>query len=149
MGNFPLMAWAGFLAVILALLALDLFVLHRNPHEINWREALFGAAVPVVAALIFTGLIYVGYQQHWLGLGVMPVGTNLGQYPQSGYQAAVAFVTGYIVELSLSADNVFLFIVLMGAFAVPRAYQHRVLFWGVLGALGHARDNDCRAGGTD
>jgi tellurite resistance protein TerC len=141
MGDFPLMAWAIFLGVILLMLALDLFVLHRNPHEIRFKEALLGACAPVALACIFAGLIYFAYDRHWLGLGIIPPGvlaadpSALDQYPDTGLEALVAFVTGYIVELSLSADNVLLFILLMGAFAVPRAYQHRVLFWGVLGAL--------------
>jgi tellurite resistance protein TerC len=138
MGHLPLIAWAGFVGIVLGLLALDLFVLHRNPHEIKWREAVIGAAVPVVLALLFAGLLYFAYGRHWMGLGNLPAGIDpalADQYPDTGLEGMVAFITGYIVELSLSADNVLLFVVLMGAFAVPRAYQHRVLFWGVIGAL--------------
>jgi len=138
MGDFPLLAWMGFLGVVLVLLALDLFVLHRHPHDIRWREALIGAAVPVVLALGFAVLLYFAYGHHWMGLGTLPPGIDpalADAYPDTGWEALLAFLTGYIVELSLSADNVLLFVILMGAFAVPRAFQHRVLFWGVLGAL--------------
>ncbi|MGN6370480.1 MAG: TerC family protein [Phycisphaerae bacterium] len=130
------MAWGIFLVAVLALLAFDLLVLHRKPREVRLREALLGAAVPVVCALIFLGLIYAAYNNHWLNLGTHHAAEALRHfYPDNGYEAAVQFVTGYIVELSLSADNVFLFVILMNVFKVPRHLQHRVLFWGVLGAL--------------
>jgi tellurite resistance protein TerC len=132
-------AWALFLGFVLVLLAIDLFVLHRKPHEIHLREALIGALVPVGAALLFVGAIYFAYNAHWLDLGVVPhelrtAGTER-YYPDTGGEAALYFLTGYVVELSLSADNVFLFVILMNFFKVPRTLQHRVLFWGVLGAL--------------
>jgi len=134
-----LIAWGGFLAFVLFMLALDLFVLHRNAHEIRMKEALIGVSIPVVTAMLFTIFIYFAYQNHWLNLGYVPTdvaGTNKAQFfPTDGKTAAIFYLTGYIVELSLSADNVFLFVVLMNFFVVPAALQHRVLFWGVLGAL--------------
>jgi tellurite resistance protein TerC len=134
-----LIAWSIFLAFVLVMLALDLFVLHRKPHTIHLREAAFGAAVPVVAAFLFVGAIYWAYNSHFLDLGRVPpdkIGTSAEKYyPDTGGEAALLFTTGYLVELSLSADNVFLFVVLMNFFKVPRQLQHRVLFWGVLGAL--------------
>jgi len=134
-----LIAWGLFLGFVLFMLAVDLFVLHRKPHTINFKEALIGALVPVVAAMLFAGAIYWAYNTHFLDLGVLPPGVadTPAQrfYPSNGGEASLFFVTGYLVELSLSADNVFLFILIMSYFKVPRHLQHRVLFWGVLGAL--------------
>jgi len=120
-------AWSLFLAFILLLLSLDLFVLHRNPHKIAFREALLGTLLPVIAALVFVAAVYVAYEKDY----IVPTGTP----NYTGREAAVLFLTGYLVELSLSADNVFLFLILMKFFVVPANLQHRVLFWGVLGAL--------------
>ena len=89
-------------------------------------------------ALVFAGCIYEAYAVHAFHLGELPAGVSASAahfYPTTGKDATISFVTGYIVELSLSADNVFLFVILMNFFLVPRALQHRVLFWGVLGAL--------------
>ena len=130
------MAWGIFLVAVLAILGFDLLVLHRKPHEIRMREAFLGAALPAFLALVSVGIIYAAYNHHWLNLGThRPDEAFRHLYPDNGYDAAVQFVTGYIVELSLSADNVFLFVILMNVFKVPRDLQHRVLFWGVLGAL--------------
>ena len=134
-----LIAWGAFLGFVLLMLALDLFVLHRNPHVISFKEALVGALVPVTVAIAFIGVIYYAYEHKVLSLGVIPPeilhSPGARFWPTNGGDAAVLFLTGYLVELSLSADNVFLFVVLMSFFRVPRALQHRVLFWGVLGAL--------------
>lgn len=132
------MAWGAFLALVLAMLAVDLFVLHRKPHEIKFKEALIGSLIPICMAVLFAGAVYYAYQNHWLDLGKIPEGTsdaNKRLWPTTGGQAVIMYLTGYLVELSLSADNVFLFLVLMKFFAVPLALQHRVLFWGVMGAL--------------
>jgi len=122
-------AWGIFLALVLVMLAVDLFVLHRKPHAIKMKEALLGAMVPIAAALAFTGAIYWAYQSGVL----LPAGHPVAPY--AGRDASLLYLTGYLVELSLSADNVFLFVILMSFFKVPRELQHRVLFWGVLGAL--------------
>jgi len=132
------LAWAAFLAFILGMLALDLFVLHRKPHQISLREALLGALIPVVVALAFLGIIYYAYDHHLFDLGLFPPGDPRHDSPlwaDNGPEAALLYLTGYLVEISLSADNVFLFVLLINFFAVPAALQHRVLFWGVLGAL--------------
>src|SRR5271170_5337382 len=117
-------AWGIFLAFVLGMLAMDLLVFHRKPHEVHLREALIGAALPVVLALLFTGGIYAAYSNHWFHLGVPPAGAETKYlnhlYPTTGYDASLQFLTGYIVELSLSADNVFLFVILMSVFKVPR-----------------------------
>jgi tellurite resistance protein TerC len=131
-------AWAIFLGVVLVLLAVDLFVLHRKPHVISMREALIGASIPALIALLFAGAIYILYQYHFFHLGVIPPDVKPHErqmWPDTGNEAVLMYLTGYIIEISLSADNVFLFVVLMTYFSVPKLYQHRVLFWGVLGAL--------------
>ena len=105
--------WGGFTAFVLAMLALDLGVFHRKAHEVRFREALAWSVVWVALALAFNGLIWA-----WFG-------------PTRGLE----FLTGYLIEKALSVDNIFVFLVIFSYFAVPAAYQHRVLFWGILGAL--------------
>jgi len=134
-----LIAWALFLLVVLVMLGIDLFVLHRKPHAINLREAAIGSLIPVLGAVLFTGAVFWAYNAHFLDLGVLSAEdralNSARLFPETGHHAALLFVTGYLVELSLSADNVFLFVILINFFRVPRELQHRVLFWGVLGAL--------------
>jgi tellurite resistance protein TerC len=104
---------------------------------VSLREAAIGSLLPVGLAILFTGAIYWAYEVHFLTLGIH-AGVDAGAaafYPDSGREAALSFFTGYLVELSLSADNIFLFVVLMNFFKVAPKLQHRVLFWGVLGAL--------------
>ena len=105
--------WGGFTAFVLVMLALDLGVFHRKAHEIRFREALIWSVVWVTLALAFNALIWT-----WYG-------------PTKGLE----FLTGYLIEKALSVDNIFVFLVVFSYFAVPAAHQHRVLFWGILGAL--------------
>jgi len=105
--------WIGFTAFVLAMLALDLGVFHRKTHEISIREALVWTAVWIGLALIF----------------------NVGVYHWFGPERALEFLTGYVIEKALSVDNIFVFMVVFSAFAVPAKLQHRVLLWGILGAL--------------
>ena len=105
--------WIGFTAFILALLALDLGVFHRKAHTVRYREALGWSAIWVGLALAFNLLVY-----HWFGS-----------------ERALEFLTGYLIEKALSVDNIFVFLMVFSYFAVPSAFQHRVLFWGILGAL--------------
>jgi tellurite resistance protein TerC len=135
MDLFHILAGSGFLLLVLVLLAIDLLVLHRKPHEIRFKEALIGALVPVGFALVFTGAIFWLYESGILAPPATVSAESRKFYPQNGLDASLMYLTGYLVELSLSADNVFLFVVLMGFFRVPRELQHRVLFWGVIGAL--------------
>ena len=130
-----LMAWGIFVGVVVGMLGVDLLVLHRHPRKVSFREALVGTLLPVGMALVFMAGIYWAYEGHFLDLGMGHGAAGAKYYPTNGGDAAVMFFTGYVVELSLSADNVFLFVLLMGFFKVPRELQHRVLFWGVLGAL--------------
>ncbi len=125
--------WTGFILFILAMLALDLGVFHRTAHVVSIREALIWSAVWIMMGLTFTVFVYFGYEGKWLGLGLAldPVGGE----PNDGLNAALKYVTGYLIEKSLSVDNIFVIAMIFGFFAVPRIYQHRVLFWGILGAL--------------
>jgi len=123
-----MLLWAGFIALILCLLALDLGVFNRRAHVVSIGEALKWTAVWVTVALLFNALVYVIYQHHWMGMGTHP-----HQEP-TGKDAALKFLTGYIVEESLSLDNVFVIALIFTYFRIPAQYQHRVLFWGILGA---------------
>ncbi len=105
--------WVAFIAFVLGMLALDLGVFHRKAHAVSMKEAAAWSAVWVALALAFNGWIW---QVH-------------------GGQAGLEFLTGYLIEKALSIDNIFVFVLIFGAFAVPSEHQHRVLFWGVLGAL--------------
>lgn len=115
--------WILFNVFVLAMLALDLGVFHRKKHVVEFREALGWTLVWVSLAAAFAVLIY--YYGHTL--------TGLPTKPNS--ELALEFVTGYLIEESLSVDNLFVFLVIFRYFAVPRRYQHGVLFWGVVGAL--------------
>jgi tellurite resistance protein TerC len=125
--------WAGFILFVLALLALDLGVFHRKAHVVSIREALGWSAVWVALGLTFSVLVYFGYANHWMGLGTKVDAVD--GTPITGGEAVVKYLTGYVVEKSLSVDNIFVIALIFGYFAVPAIYQHRVLFWGILGAL--------------
>jgi transposase len=105
--------WFGFTAFVLAMLILDLTVFHRRAHDVRMREAL-----------IWTGV--------WIGMALL---FNFGVYLWFGSRAGLEFLTGYLIEKALSVDNIFVFLVIFSYFRVPSALQHRVLFWGILGAL--------------
>jgi tellurite resistance protein TerC len=121
--------WGGFIVAILALLALDLGVFNRRPHEISATEALGWTAFWVGLALAFNVLVFWLYENNWVGAGLaFPADVD-------GRTAAVEFLTGYILEKTLSLDNIFVIALIFSYFKVPLAYQHRVLFWGVVGAL--------------
>jgi tellurite resistance protein TerC len=111
--GYPFWAWAGFAVFILCMLALDLGITNRKVHAVTYREATAWTVVWVSLALVFAGLVF------W----------------REGRQTGLEFLTGYVIELSLSVDNLFVFLLVFSYFKVPSKYQHRVLFWGVLGAL--------------
>jgi tellurite resistance protein TerC len=125
--------WIGFITLVLAMLALDLGVFHRKAHVVRVREALAWSAVWIGVAMLFAVFVYFGYENHWMGLG-NAIDAADGQI-NGGASATVKYLTGYVVEKSLSVDNIFVIVMLFGFFAVPAIYQHRVLFWGILGAL--------------
>ncbi len=128
-----ILPWAGFLAFVLVLLSLDLGVFNKKAHAPSIKEALGFAAFTVALALGFAGLVYFVYQSHWQGLG--SVADTVDHQINGGRLAAVKFLTGYVIELSLSMDNVFMIALIFQHVKVPPALQHRVLFWGILGAL--------------
>jgi tellurite resistance protein TerC len=105
--------WVGFIACVLIFLALDLGVFHRRPHTVTFKEALVWSVVWFALAMLFAAALK----------------------PLRGKQEALQFVTGYLVELSLSMDNVFVIALIFAYFRIPGEYQHRVLYWGILGAL--------------
>ena len=105
--------WASFTALVAVLLILDLGVFHRRAHAVRPREAAAWSAFWIALALAFTAAVWV-----WFG-------------PQRGLE----FLTGYLIEKALSVDNIFVFVALFSYFQIPSAYQHRVLFWGVAGAV--------------
>ena len=115
--------WMAFNVFVLAMLALDLGVFHRKSHTVSGKEALTWSLVWITLSLLFNAVIYFFWDR------MMP-----GSSYTNG-EAALAFLTGYLIEKSLSVDNIFVFILIFSFFAVPAAYQHRVLFWGILGAL--------------
>jgi tellurite resistance protein TerC len=128
-----IVAWAGFLLLVFALLAIDLGVVNRGDRVISVREAIRNTAGFAVLALGFSAFVYAAYGHHWFGLGVAP--DAIDGVINTGRIASVKFLTGYVVELSLSTDNVFVIALIFTHLRVPAAYQHRVLFWGILGAL--------------
>jgi len=135
-----LLVWLGFIVFILLMLALDLGVFHRKAHVVSVREALSWSAVWLALGLAFGVFVYYGYENTWLGLGTSPDAVErTREHPEGrindGRMAVVKYLTGYVVEKSLSVDNVFVIAMIFGFLAVPPLYQHRVLFWGVLGAL--------------
>src|SRR5690242_189997 len=115
------------------MLALDLGVFHRHAHVVRTREALGWSAVWISLGLAFAGFVYVAYQHHWMGLGLAPDAVD-GRV-NDGAAATLKYLTGYVVEKSLSVDNVFVIAMIFAFLRVPALYQHRVLFWGILGAL--------------
>jgi tellurite resistance protein TerC len=119
----PIWLWIGFNIFVLAMLALDLGVFHRKAHAVSGREALIWSIVWISLSLAFNVVIYFYWDR------MVPTSTY------TNGEAALAFFTGYLIEKSLSVDNIFVFILIFSFFGVPAAYQHRVLFWGILGAL--------------
>jgi len=125
--------WVGFLLFVGLVLAVDLGVFNRHDHQPTVREAVTFTAATAILALLFAAFVFQAYDNHWQGLGLRPDG--IGGQVNDGRAAVVKFITGYIVELSLSMDNVFVIALIFGHLRVPAKYQHRVLFWGILGAL--------------
>jgi tellurite resistance protein TerC len=105
--------WIGFNAFVLAMLAVDLFVFHKEAHEVRAAEA-------------------AGWSVLWIALAVL---FGAGVYRFKGPEAGLEYFAGYLIEKALSVDNIFVFVLIFGVFRVPARYQHRVLFWGILGAL--------------
>ena len=125
--------WLIFIGFVFLMLALDLGVFHRKSHVIGFRESLGWSAVWITLGLSFSALVYQAYDHHWWGLGNTVDAVD--GLMNDGRLAATKYLTGYVVEKSLSVDNIFVIAMIFGSLAVPARYQHRVLFWGILGAL--------------
>jgi tellurite resistance protein TerC len=126
--SITLLVWSSFIVFIVFVVALDLGVFHRRPHVISLREALVWTLVWIALALIFNVCIYFLYEYN-------PAGWDIDTAQLSGREAALQYLVGYIVEKSLSIDNIFVIAMVFSSLAVPREQQHRVLFWGIFGAV--------------
>lgn len=120
-----MLVWGVFIAFIILFLALDLGVFNRTPHVIKTKEAAIWTSIWITIALGFSGIIFWLFSE---GLVDNPTGLT----PEN---AVLKYITGYLIELSLSIDNVFVIAVIFSSFAIPQKYQHEVLFWGILGAI--------------
>lgn len=105
--------WIGFVVFLALMLAIDLGIFHRKSHTVTFKESLGWTLVWIMLAMMFAAIVYF-----W-----------------KGSEKAIEFITGYVIELSLSVDNLFIFILVFSYFHVPQQYQHKILFWGILGAL--------------
>ena len=123
--------WSAFFVLVVALLALDLGVLNRKDHVIGFKEASRWTALWITIGVSFGGIVYLIYAQHWFGIQLAQHDPNV----PDGIEALTLYITGYLLEKSLSIDNIFVIAMVFDRFAVQREYRHRVLFWGILGAL--------------
>lgn len=141
------MVWPAFILLVLFILAFDLGIFSRESKALSARAALVRTTVYFVLALLFTVFVYFAYENHWGNLGIYAeqaatevdhaVGSEHAgsDLPENGWEAAAQFFMGYILEQSLSIDNIFVIALILTYFQIPAAYQHRVLLWGILGAL--------------
>jgi tellurite resistance protein TerC len=120
--------WAGFFAIYISLLALDLGVLHRESKLLSVKQAIGWTLVWISVALSFSLLVFGLYEYHWFGWAVTAGAPN-------GQAAVIQYITGYLLEWTLSVDNIFVIAVIFTYMKVPVAYQYRVLFWGIVGAI--------------
>lgn len=120
-----MIVWTVFIVIVVVALILDLGVFNRKPHEIKTKEAAIWTSIWVTCALLFSGIIYLSFQNNWIENP-----TNL-----TPSNAVLKYITGYLIELSLSVDNIFIIALIFSSFAIPKKYQHEVLFYGVLGAI--------------
>ena len=120
-----MIVWISFLAAILLFLALDLGVFNKTPHIISSKEAGKWTGIWVTISFLFSGVIYWLYSNNYIANpdALKPL------------DASLKFITGYLIELSLSVDNIFVIAIIFSSFKIPQKYQHRVLFWGILGAI--------------
>lgn len=145
--QFKIWAYVIFLGIVVVFLALDLGVFHREAHVVSMKEAATWSIIWVTCGLVFAGVVYFAYENHWLGLGLDTPKYNVAYVASdptskliiegevTGKEAAKQYLVGYVVEKSLSMDNIFVIALIFSFFAIPGKYQHRVLFWGILGAL--------------
>lgn len=144
--NLKLWAYVGFIGLVILFLALDLGVFHREAHEVSMKEAITWSIVWLTCGVAFSAFVYFAYQHHWLGLGLDtpiynpatktdPAAPLIVNGMVDGKTGAIQYLTGYVVEKSLAMDNIFVIALVFQFFAIPGKYQHRVLFWGIIGAL--------------
>jgi len=126
-------AWVIFIVFVIAMLALDLGVFHRRSHVVGFKEAIGWSTVWITLGLTFSLLVYFAYEGHWFDLGHSTDAVD--KMVNNGRLAATKYLTAYVVEKSLSVDNIFVIAMIFTSLSVPARYQHRVLFWGILGAL--------------
>ncbi len=124
--------WIGFGVVVTTLLAIDLGAFNRRPHEIGMREAMGWTGLWIAVGLAFSGAIWIVYERKLFGAAVHP---DADHVVTGGWQAVLQYLTGYVLEKSLSMDNIFVMAVLFASFGVEPRYQHRVLYLGILGAI--------------
>jgi tellurite resistance protein TerC len=123
--------WLGFFALVAFLLFLDLGVIHRKAKEETLRAAAFWSGVWIALGISFSGAIYLMYEHHWLGITLAHTPPGV----PDGSEAAITYLSAYLLEKALSVDNIFVIGMLFTSFRIPLKYQHRVLFWGILGAI--------------
>lgn len=117
--------WLIFISVIIIALIIDLGIFNKSPHVIKTKEAAIWTTVWVTIALLFSGIIFLAFKNNWIANPTNLTPTN----------AVIKYITGYLIELSLSVDNIFVIALIFSSFAIPKKYQHEVLFYGVLGAI--------------
>ena len=120
-----MIVWISFFIIVLIILTLDLGVFNKTPHIISTKEATKWTSIWVTISFLFSGVIYWIYDHNYIA--------NPDELKPIG--ASIKFITGYLIELSLSVDNIFVIAIIFSAFKIPKKYQHRVLFWGILGAI--------------
>jgi tellurite resistance protein TerC len=120
-----MIVWISFLAAIFIFLALDLGVFNKTPHIISTKEASKWTAIWVTMSFLFSGVIYWLYSNNYIS----------NPDDLKPLAASIKYLTGYLIELSLSVDNIFVIAIIFSSFKIPQKYQHRVLFWGILGAI--------------
>jgi len=139
-------AYVAFVGLVVVFLALDLGVFHREAHEVAMKEAVTWSVIWLTCGVAFSGFVYLAYESHWLGLGLETAKYSTTEAIKAGaplivsgevqgFEAAKQYLVGYVVEKSLAMDNIFVIALIFTFFAVPAKYQHRVLFWGIIGAL--------------
>jgi tellurite resistance protein TerC len=131
----PVWIWLCFIATVLAILVFDLGVLHRDAHEIGVRESLWMSALYIGLGLAWAIAIYFVYQTYANAGAIDPQIAAAASADERAWTAVKLYLTGYLVEKTLAMDNVFVISMIFTYFAVPRMYQHRVLFWGILGVI--------------
>lgn len=129
-----ILLWSGFLLLVAIFLLLDLKVFHKDPHAVSFREASLLSGFWIFLGLAFNIVVYFAFKEHWLHLGLDPDGTGPLK-ALSAADASLEYFGAYLIEKSLSVDNLFVMAIIFSYFKIPVKYQHTILFWGVLGAI--------------